>query len=479
MKKEPQRMKKLTLTLLLFLFLSPVPISTQKPMKDWKSRTIYQVLTDRFYNPVTPTKDCQDLDKYCGGTYKGLIQNLDYIQGMGFDAIWITPIVKNIDQGYHGYWAKDINDVNENFGTKQDLKDLSTELKSRDMWLMVDIVANHMGPIPGGGFDFSILSPFNESKYYHKYCEISDWDKKHDQWRTENCRLYGLPDLDQNNTEVRTILKNWIKDIIQEYSIDGIRIDTVPFIDKQFWTEFNEAAGIYTLGEALDNRTDYVAGYQGPLDAMLNYPLYFTIIDVFANGASAFNLREKWNSINLLFKDTHGLGLFIDNHDRRRFLNYVDKGNLLRNALVTIFFSKGVPIMYYGTEQGFKGGDRPLDREALWPHMDTKSEFYSFVKQVVGLRKGNKVWEFEQVERYVDSSTYVFSRGDVVVLTSNFDQKDYTVKMSYLPYYEGQEVCDALGDMECFKMTNGIMEVSVKGGEPRVLLPKEKVFSDE
>lgn len=443
-------------------------------MEEWKSKTVYQVLTDRFWRPDDSTKPCPDLDQYCGGSYKGLIKNLDYIQDMGFDAVWISPVVKNIPGGYHGYWAMDKYDVNENFGTKQDLKDLSKALKDRGMWLMVDVVANHMGPLPGGGYDFSILNPFNKKEHFHKYCEISQWDKKHNQWRTENCRLYGLPDLDQTNAWVRKALLDWIKFMIKEYSIDGLRVDTIPFIDKQFWTEFTEAAGIFTLGEALDNRTAYVAGYQGPMNAMLNYPIYYTILDVFTSGESAFKLRQKWNDVNLLFKDTHGLGLFIDNHDRRRFLNYIDKKNMLRNALITIFFSKGIPILYYGTEQGFNGGDRPLDREPLWTNFDKTTPLYQFVKKILGIRKTQKVWTHEQVERYVDDNTYVFSRGNVVALTTNYDENDYSVKMTYLPYFEGQKVCDVLGDgTDCFEMKDGVMEVTVKGGEPRILIPSD------
>lgn len=95
----------------------------------WRSRSVYQVLTDRFAagsHELTKSKECPDLWKYCGGTWKGLQENLDYIADMGFDAIWISPIVKNNDlrtktheiDGYHGYWAVDFDAVNENFGTE-------------------------------------------------------------------------------------------------------------------------------------------------------------------------------------------------------------------------------------------------------------------------------------------------------------------------------------------------------------------------
>lgn len=104
--------------------------------------------------------------------------NLDYIQGMGFDAIWISPVVKNTPDGYHGYWAKDLYSVNEQFGSAEDLKALVQACHARDIWVMVDVVANHFGPQANGNDDFSQFTPFNKPEHYHPYCVISqqDWD---------------------------------------------------------------------------------------------------------------------------------------------------------------------------------------------------------------------------------------------------------------------------------------------------------------
>jgi alpha-amylase len=85
---------------------------------EWKSRTIYQLLTDRFSRTDGSTQGCSDLGKYCGGSFKGITNNLDYIQQLGFDAIWISPVITNTDGGYHGYWAKDINSINSYFGSE-------------------------------------------------------------------------------------------------------------------------------------------------------------------------------------------------------------------------------------------------------------------------------------------------------------------------------------------------------------------------
>jgi alpha-amylase len=121
-----------------------------KTKDEWKSRTVYQLLTDRFATSTGKSSTC-NLSNYCGGDYKGIINNLDYIISivihnidMGFDAIWISPIIDNYDNGYHGYWYRNMYDVNKNFGTAQDLKNLVTACHNKGVWVMVDVIANHV-----------------------------------------------------------------------------------------------------------------------------------------------------------------------------------------------------------------------------------------------------------------------------------------------------------------------------------------------
>ena len=125
----------------LSLLLAAADISRAATAAQWRSRSIYQVLTDRFAltNGSTAVACDPSLQHYCGGTWQGIIKNLDYIQDMGFDAIWISPVTSqvkgNTDVGaaYHGFWPDDMNKVNENFGTEDDLKALSAALHSRGM----------------------------------------------------------------------------------------------------------------------------------------------------------------------------------------------------------------------------------------------------------------------------------------------------------------------------------------------------------
>ena len=127
---------------------------------------------------------------------------------MGFDAIWISPTVDNWEGGYHGYWAKNWNEFNENFGSKYDLQSLVKACHERDIYVMVDVVANHVGPIHG---EYDKIVPFNKREYYHDECPI-DWK---DQDTVENCWLWDLADLKQENPSVNSYLNNWISNLIK------------------------------------------------------------------------------------------------------------------------------------------------------------------------------------------------------------------------------------------------------------------------
>ena len=96
------------LPLLLVTFLSFFRTIFSKTAEEWKSRVVYQIITDRFAKSDGDSTPCSDFTKYCGGTFKGIQNNLDYIEELGFNAIWISPVVANADNGYHGYWAKDL-----------------------------------------------------------------------------------------------------------------------------------------------------------------------------------------------------------------------------------------------------------------------------------------------------------------------------------------------------------------------------------
>jgi len=135
----------------LFLFTYVLILQLQnintRTAEEWKTRVIYELVTDRFARSDGDTTPCYDLSDYCGGTFKGIEQNLDYIEGLGANAIWISPVHKTVPKAYHGYGVQNLLEINPRFGTEQDLKDLIKACHDRDIWVMVDVVPNHVGHV--------------------------------------------------------------------------------------------------------------------------------------------------------------------------------------------------------------------------------------------------------------------------------------------------------------------------------------------
>lgn len=223
-----------------------LPLAMAASPDEWRSRSIYQVLTDRFWRPDNSTEaPCDVTDEtYCGGTWKGIEYKLDYIQGLGANAIWISPVTKNVPKAYHGYSQTDLYALNDNFGTAQDLKDLASAVHARDMYLMVDVVINHFGSYNAyPDIDYSSYYPFNSSDYFHPYC-LENYGNTSS---VELCWLTSyLPDVATERTDIQAMYADWIQWLIAEYNIDGLRLDTVEQIDPGALVAFSEKSPFET-----------------------------------------------------------------------------------------------------------------------------------------------------------------------------------------------------------------------------------------
>ena len=382
---------------------------------------------------------------------------------MGFDAIWISPVIENTDAGYHGYWAKNLYTINPYFGTEQDLQDLVKTCHDRDVWVMVDVVANHVAPI---GYNFSEITPFNETSHYHPDCEIDDFTNM---TQILYCRLFALPDLDQKNPYVKETLLTWIHDLVQKYNIDGLRIDTVPYVFTDFMSDFVESSGVYCVGEANIGTFEAIAPYQEVTNGVLNYPLADILRAVFQIQGSMNMIQGYYQSAQTLWRDQTILGSFIDNHDITRFLNLTNNIAAFKAALTFSIMSVGIPIVYQGDEQAFSGGQDPTNREPLWTSMNASSNMYEYVAKVVHIRKANLIYNEEQVERLSDDNFYAFSRGELfVAFTNTLDTQ--TREISNHGYSDGTALCNLLaeGDNDCVTVQNGSFTVVLEKGEAKI-----------
>ncbi|KAI0055861.1 alpha-amylase [Artomyces pyxidatus] len=461
---------------------------------DWSTRSIYQLITDRFATTNDAALPCDsNARRYCGGTWQGIIKHLDYIQHMGFDAVWISPVSANIDnataaqgEAFHGYWTKDLTTLNKHFGDDDDLKALSAALHKRGMYLMLDVVVNHMAS-PTMPPDFNnFYHPFTDQSYFHKQCFVGE---SLDETTIEQCWLgdpsLPLPDLNTENSTVVNMLQTWIHDLVQTYGVDGLRIDTVKHIRKDFWPAWVQSAGVFTMGEVLINDTDFAAPFTQVIDAILDYPTYFPLVQAFVTPQGKFS-----TAVNMLTKAQqsykNGLfrtGSFIENHDQPRFQSMTKDPGLVRNAMTFPFVHDGIPITYYGQEQGYQGSSDPYNREALW---------FAAYQQEKPLVQHYKLMNAARKEAIASSSSFLttpmkflaiednsmaVSKPPMLGLFTNVgsetsDSVTWNVDSVYQP---NEELVDVL---TCTKVTaNGQGGVSVMSlyGMPQVLMPVSSI----
>lgn len=315
---------------------------------------------------------------------------------MGFTAIWISPVVKNIDTPtpyglpYHGYWAQDITSLNAHFGTDADLKALSAALHARGMYLMVDIVTNHMASNSApAGVDYSKLTPFNKPSYYHPYCAIDYNNVTSIQQCWTGDAVVSLPDLRTEDAGVQSVFNNWITNFVKTFSVDGLRIDSAQQVNKQFYPSFVSAAGVYAVGEVFNGNPSFLCDYQTVMPAVLNYASYFWIQRAFTSTSATMDeLVGGIQTLASACSDTTLLGNFVDNHDNPRFASLTSDASLIKNAIAYSIFSDGIPIVYYGLEQGFTGTADPANRQALWPSgFNTNADLYKYIRKLNSARK--------------------------------------------------------------------------------------------
>lgn len=320
---------------------------------DWAKRSIYQVITDRYARPVDSTNNC-NITKYCGGTWSGLVNKLDYIQEMGFTAVQISPIQENLPEdtiygeAFHGYWPQNLYELNTHFGTADDLTHLISELHKRNMYLMVDVVANEFAYSIGETnmtasnstlIDYSVFAPFNQSSDFTHYCPIVDWSN---QTEYTNCWLgykgVATPRIKTTDPTIAATLDQWIADLVSTYAIDGIRIDGAKQIESTFFPNFTQSAGVYAMGEVYDGDAEFLCGYQNLTSGLENYALYGKIIDAFTAGKMA-DLVSMVGAMRQACHSPQYLANFIENQDNPRFASLTQDIAVSIHTILTRHYS--------------------------------------------------------------------------------------------------------------------------------------------
>ena len=442
---------------------------------EFRQETIYFLVVDRFYdgdpensegpNPELYDPEAKDWGKYWGGDLQGVIDKLDYLKDMGVTAVWLTPLFEQVEALFieqaaiHGYWIKDFKRLNPRFIAKgdnpsinqtQETKDtvfdkLVYELHQRNMKLVLDIVCNHSNPDFSGKkgelYDDGVkIADFNDDKdnWYHHYGEVQNWE---DEWQVQNCELSGLATFNENNIAYRTYIKSAIKQWLDR-GVDALRVDTVKHMPIWFWQEFNadiltHRPDVFIFGEWIysDPRNERSVEFVNESGmTILDFGLCVAIREVLGNGAEAgFSLVQDVLDLDYHYYGATELITFIDNHDMPRFQSLNPDPEMLRVAICLIMTTRGIPCIYYGTEQYLhddtEGGNDPYNRPMM-EKWDTDSPIYRDVRLLSGLRRLNPAismgsqWQkyltpdvYCYVRRYRDSVVFVaMNRGNSVTL---------------------------------------------------------------
>lgn len=461
---------------------------------EWRSRSIYQVLTDRFWRPDNSTTSPCDVteETYCGGTWKGIEYKLDYIQGLGADAVWISPVTKQIPNAYHGYSQTDIYSLNDNFGTAQDLKDLSDALHARGMYLMLDVVINHFGSSTAyPDVNETVYFPFNSSSYFHPFClEVID-----NTTSIKDCWLDAyLPDVATEQPEVQEAYAAWIPELISEYGIDGLRLDTLIQLDSGSLEAFTAASGVYVVGEDYDIEAsraypnqEYMSG-----GGLLNYPLYSSANNTFVNdGESTMeSLAEAIYQDRNISIDSNLHGMFFECHDTPRVAATNTDMSVAKNILAFTILGDGIPIIYYGQEQHLDGGNDPYCREATWLEengaLDTSAELYQFAARLNRIR----AWAIEQSTTYTTYETITLNYSDdqiairkdslrSIMTYAGVNQADGTYTTDGAEFTAGGTVVDLISCEKYRADSSGDVTVKIGGGAVVVLMEQSVVGNSD
>jgi glycosidase len=350
---------------------------------------LYLIMIDRFADG-NPANNQPGLDRaaprgWHGGDLAGIAKHLDYLHELGVTALWTTPVASNgaMPESYHGYAATDLYAVDAHFGTLEDYRQLSDELHARGMKLVIDLVPNHLGvqhpwiaDPPAPDWFHGTLQQHRSAQ--HDFYELVDPHAPRRAWAAITTGWFtdAMPDLNQENPLVsRYLIQNalwWV----EAANLDGIRLDTFPYVDRAFWHDFHATLhSVYphltTVGEIFNGDPEVTSFFAGGvehrgidtgLDTPFDFPVYFALRDVLTQEKPMTELATVLRQ-DALYPHPERLVPFIGNHDTTRFLTQAG-GSVprLKLALGLLTTLRGMPQIYSGDEIGMDGGGDPDNR---------------------------------------------------------------------------------------------------------------------
>jgi glycosidase len=442
---------------------------------------LYLITPDRFANGDPSNDNHPDMREKSnrsfkggrhGGDIAGIIKNLDYIKSTGFSAIWLNPVLENnqTEYSYHGYSITDFYKVDPRFGSNDSYLDLVKNCHEKGLKVIMDMIVNHCGSFHWWMNDLPDTDWINfDNKFVNtthqraviQDVHVSEYDKKMftDGWFVET-----MPDLNQKNKLLSTYLIQNAIWWIEYADIDGIRMDTYPYPDKDFMSDWTcavmaEYPGFNIVGEEWSENPAIVAhwlkgkvnpnGYSSCLPGAMDFPIQGALRKSLTNN-NWYPLYETL-SMDFLYPDANSLVVFPDNHDMSRLYSQVNENlDLFNLGLTYMLTTRGTPQIYYGTEilmsnpgtddhgiirSDFPGGWQG-DQKNGFSNIGLSSnqiETKSHIQKLLKWREKNGVIHHGKMMHFVpENNIYVYFRYDndeKVMVVLSLNKKDVTLDL--------------------------------------------------
>ena len=350
------------------------PSASASSAFDWRDAVLYFVIVDRFAdgdlgNDIKVDRTARGA--FHGGDLRGLRERLDDLADLGVTALWITPVVKNIDGfvtgagfpdwAYHGYWADDFTSTDPRFGNEEELKGLVEECHKRGIKVLLDVVYNHAG----------------YGSHYLTDPVTKNWLRSED---THTCGtdditscVAGLPDFKTELPEVADYLLKAQIGRAARTGVDGFRLDTVKHVAHDFWQEHRRrlreqiGAGFFLLGEVWGGDAQVLDPWfeKDELDAGFDFGFQGNVL-AFVQKRGRTIAFDHYLASREKVRAGHLLAQFLSSHDVPMALHLLqgDK-TLFRLAMILEMTTMGIPVVYYGEEVGRLGGEWPENRSDM------------------------------------------------------------------------------------------------------------------
>lgn len=443
------------------------------------SDAIYLLMPDRFANGnLANDSDASTKEKVNrnlpggrhGGDLQGIADHLNYIKELGATAIWSTPLLEDNDAeySYHTYGQSDLYRVDPRYGTNEEYCSLVSKCHQNGLKMIMDVVPNHWGAAHWMMNDLPTYEWIHQFPGYGQtnYRTTTHMDSHRSERDTYYCEdgwfVRSMPDLNQRNPLVLNYLVQNTIWWIEYADLDGIRIDTYSFNDKEAiadWTKqiMNEYPNLNMVGEIWlhdqaqisywqkDSPIAAIQDYNTNLPSVMDFTLHDAILAAFKENEQGWDkgvVRFFDNFSNdFLYQNPQNLLVFFENHDTQRFNEIYPSSNDYKLALTLISTCRGIPQIYYGSEIGMAGkkevGDADIrqDFPGGWPG-DSRNAFvaednkettgfdqkvagrtaeqevyHAFTKKLLNWRKNNPVIHSGKMIHFIpENNVYVYFR---------------------------------------------------------------------